>query len=148
MVRYLRYRRLLFSALCIVASIGQAVFWVRSYSSRTSAEVLVTPRHRFFVHSLDGAVVVHWEGRIFLGIELRPYHPESFYDDFPTQAGIRLAQDSRRFYAVSISYWLLTTVTLLASALPWLRWQFSHRTLLIAMTLSAAILSAAVVASR
>jgi hypothetical protein len=42
--------------------------------------------------------------------------------------------------AVSIPYWPIALTSAILATLPWLRWQFSLRTLLIAMTILAAVL--------
>jgi hypothetical protein len=115
------------------------VLWVRSYWGRTTREILVTPSHRYYIHSLGGTVAFNSEQRIFISVEVQLIYQESDFLHLTTNAGIRILRDDSNgtVYAVLISYWLLEATALCIAAAPWLRWRFSLRTLLIATTLVA-----------
>lgn len=138
----LRNLRIAWSVTWGVAALLLIVLWVRSYWGRSSAEVLVTPTHRYYVHSLYGTVAFEREMRIFLGIELHRLNQESDFQRLTTNAGLRIVRNDSdgNLLEVSISYWLLTAATVFVAAAPWLRWRFSLRTLLIATTFVAVVL--------
>jgi hypothetical protein len=52
------------------------------------------------------------------------------------------------FFYISVPLWLLFFVTAAIGAIPWLRWRFSLRTLLIATTLLAVALGLVIWAAR
>ena len=143
MLKSLRYLRIAFSAVCVVACVLLLVFWVRSYWGRKTVEFLVTSADRYYLHSLKGTVVLEKSPRYFIGFELQRMYEESDFDHLATNTGIRIWRDSRGgVYALSVSYWLLELVTILAAVAPWVRWRFGLRTLLIATTLIAEVLGA------
>jgi hypothetical protein len=113
--------------------------WIRSYFDSRSFEVLVTPTHRYYLHSLSGGVVLDWEERIFLGIELQRAGDPSYVTQLTTNAGVRIVRIEGTAYAVSVSYWLMTLATAFIAAVPWLRFRFGMRTLLIITTLVAVL---------
>jgi hypothetical protein len=108
-------------------------------------ELLATSTDRYYLHSLKGTVVLEKSPRYFIGAELQMMYEESDFDHLVTNTGIRVLRGSRGgVYALSVSYWLLELVSILAAIAPWVRWRFSLRTLLIATTLVAVVLGAIV----
>jgi hypothetical protein len=123
-------------------------FWIRSYFGRVTFEVLITPTQRYYLYSLSGSIVLDWEERIFLGIELQRAYDPSYFMQLTTNAGIRIVRFEGRAYAISVSYWLLTLPTAFIAAMPWLRFRFSLRTLLITTTAAALLLWLVISAAR
>lgn len=138
----LRHLRIAWSVAWGIATLLVISLWVRSHWGRSSSEILVTPTHRYYVHSLYGTVAFEREMRIFLGNELHRLNQESDFLRLTTNAGFKIAWNDSdgSMREVSVSYWLLTSATVFVAAIPWLRWRFSLRTLLIFTTLVAVAL--------
>ena len=138
-----RKLRITWSLVWGVLAVLLVVCWVRSYWGRTSSEILVTPTHRYYIHSVNGAVAFSRNVRVWAGAEFTPHNPDTFYSEMATQFGLKVVRDSvGTWYTLSISYWLLEVIAILVVALPWLRFRFSLRTLLIGTTLVAVGLGA------
>jgi hypothetical protein len=114
---------------------------VRSYRKSTSVEILVSPAYRFYLHSFHGTLALERWYRVFLGRELMPHYRGSDLLRLTANAGVSIQRSPTGTKdAVCFSYWLLSVSTIILAALPWLRWRFTLRTLLIAMTLVAVVL--------
>jgi hypothetical protein len=140
----LRKLRIVWSALWGVVIVLLIALWARSYSGRSSYEILVTPAHRYYIHSLRGTVAIEKLQRIFVGIELSRLREDNDLSYLTTTTGIRISSSNDEVYAMSISYWLLTLAATVVATFPWLPWRFSLRTLLVATTLIAALLGSIV----
>jgi hypothetical protein len=137
-----RNLRIAWSLIWAVVALLLLILWVRSYSARSTFEVLVTPTHRYNIHSLAGTVAFDWEEREFITIELRRYFDDLYFLHLKTNAGLKFqrSESDRAIYAISVSYWLLVIVTMCISAIPWLPLRFSLRTMLVGITLLAVAL--------
>ena len=56
--------------------------------------------------------------------------------------------NSPAFLAASFPHWLLVSLIAVVATLPWLRWRFSLRTLLVAITLVALVLGIIIATTR
>ena len=138
----LRHLRIAWSVTWGIAVLLLISLWVRSYWGRSSSEVLVTPTHKYYVHSLGGTVAFVREERTFITVEIHRIYAESDFLRLTTNAGLRIVRNDfdGSLAEVSISYWLLTAATVFVAAIPWLPWRFSLRALLIFTTLVAVAL--------
>ena len=139
MPRFLRYLRIVFSATCLIACVLLIVLWVRSYwwwddfTLNNGVESLGS----------KGGTVYLFQSEI-------PIHPSPSYGWWIHSSGeITKPQNAlhwqtpfRGVMGVSfpLPYWLPTVTFVMLAAVPWLRWRFSLRTLLIATTLVAVVL--------
>lgn len=149
----IRYLRIVFSALCGITCLLMIVLWVRSYlwcdsttRQRNAQQYRIVScrgRIRFgWVPDTNGYFVFpcEWESRQIVS-------PGDFLlrDDMLTVFGYQsgaapIRSLAARFPATfAVSYWQLATPFTIGFliAVPWLRWRFSLRTLLIATTLIA-----------
>jgi hypothetical protein len=76
-------------------------------------------------------------------IDIEPFEVEPF----SSRTGFYLEHDDRRSI-VQLPYWFLTLLFVAIASLPWLRWHFSLRTLLIATTLVAVLMGTVIWAVR
>jgi hypothetical protein len=145
----MKYRklRIAWSTACGILCLLLIALWVRSYFGRIGVEVFATHDHRYEIHSLDGKLLgIRWM-RIYLGYEWTAQRSEGTYFNLISRPrfGLGYISDGAELLAIVIPYWLpSSSLTVLAATLPWLRWCFSLRTLLVAATLVAVILSLAV----
>ena len=125
-----------------LAGVLVIVMWVRSYRAPTTVELIVTPRTRYYLHSVAGTIAVQRWHRTFAGREFMPIFNASSLPWLVTNAGIKIQRDSSRgIESLSISYWLVILGDVIVAFLPWLPFKrFSLRTLLIATTLVAVAL--------
>jgi hypothetical protein len=146
----LRRLRIAFSAVCGIVCLVLAVFWARSYSHEEHLQFqAVYPK--IFVHSVPGILCVGVTGDTSPGggFKLQAQSYARVEDQMQT---VRLiyakAVNARGFGAIRRApsfvflapYWFYVSLATIAAALPWLRWSFSLRTLLIATTLVAIVL--------
>jgi hypothetical protein len=139
----MRFRklRIAWSVIWTAVTLLLIGFWIHSYFDRVTFEVLVTPTHRYYLRSMAGCVVLDWEDRIFLGIELQRMYEEEYFRQLTTNAGVRVVRIQGTAYAICVSYWLLMFAAAFIAAMPWLSFnRFSLRTLLLATTLVAVVL--------
>ncbi|MCI0334660.1 MAG: hypothetical protein L0228_15700 [Planctomycetes bacterium] len=144
-----RKLRIAFSAACGIACLLLIALWVRSY---WCFDQTVGPI------STDGYLLCQsLRGKLLLEVVDDPNIVDLFIQEWswtsleldPDQATINLANDTgpSRF-RVTVSDWSLVIITFALLLVPWLRWRFSLRTLLIGMTVVAAVLAAFVWAAR
>jgi hypothetical protein len=149
----LRYLRIAFTAFCGLACVLLVMLWVRnryvydSLHGPISGETLLilTSRHDGLAIGLrfgemqfrDGN---SWQTNAFPTDLRRP-------DDYATAYGFS-GRNSSEFKAVHIPYWFLVPLSATLAAIPWIRWRFSLRTLLIAITLVAVVLGVIAWVSR
>ncbi len=122
--RVARFLRISFSAVCVVLCLLLIALWVRSYFY-VGMGGFVTTTNGYEMFSLNGKLFV-----------VQSYPVRSF-SHLTTNARFGIGHYS---YGYSVSYWLFTALVVLVAALPWLRWRFSLRTLLVATTLVAVVL--------
>jgi hypothetical protein len=142
----MRFRklRIAFSATCLIACVLLIVLSVRSYWWMDSTTVI---GHDFTL----------WGGQLFLD--------EGFHHMSPTFNDVEAQTTLRRFCTIDVltlapgevsrygtgwmvSLWELVGVTAVFVPIPWMRWRFSLRTLLITTTLVAVGLGLIVWAAR
>jgi len=149
--RVVRYMRITFSAACLLACVLMIGLWVRSYWWRDSAFGHVNSK---LIHAIS------MEGRIELSRMAKPNYPTRLYtgqvwhEDVevwkihqintlpsePTVIGFRLRRTVPLGIAVYLPRWFPVVLIASLAVLPWMRWRFSLRTLLLAATLVAVVL--------
>jgi hypothetical protein len=156
----MRFRklRIAWSALCIVAYLLLLLNWVQSCSGLTSTLFDWSLHRRVLVASLKGEIGIGYVNdsvnfaaspRAILGILEQPNHPytnanKTAYSrvtgrQVPFTPHFRWKASQYGWY-VSAPYWCLTLFAVALAAVPWIRWRFGLRTLLIATTLAAVVL--------
>lgn len=171
MYRILRYTRIAFSCTCAIACALLIVVWARSYWRFDQFARLGSNATYFGCTSAQGRVLLgssndpmlstvfgtRWIRREF---SLKNWDEATNIAFFPASVSKSDApaifswlQFNRNFYIqsgasyeITLPYWLLVVPFATLAAIPWMRWRFSLRTLLIATTVIAAILGAIVVA--
>jgi hypothetical protein len=142
MKRSLRYLRIAFSAACLIACVLLIALWVRS--------TWYLEEYWFSLPNNHGLGICCSRHCLHIAIQDRMVNPETYIvgyvrtaqkgllpaENWHTFLGFRAARDADIF-TISIPYWFLL---LTFAALPWLRWRFSVRALLIATTLAAVVL--------
>jgi len=154
----MRYRklRIAWTVFCGIACVLLLVLWVRSYlrldqvripitKSRSLELVLVQSGVSFVVrYNLTQPETWNWftiglkeyQSNIFASIKRRGhYNWEGHYIDWGSDSRQGLDEPY-----ILTPYWLLITCVAALAVLPWMRWRFSLRTLLIATTLVAVVL--------
>jgi hypothetical protein len=153
-----RKLRIAFSALCGATCVLLIALWMRCYSQEEHLQFqAVYPT--FFVHSVPGIFCVGVSGNTIPGVRFK-LEVQSYARSEDQM------QTVRRIYAKDVSawgfgaihraksfvifapHWFYLSLAAIAAALPWLRWRFSLRTLLIAITLVAVLLGTVVYAVR
>src|SRR4051812_45703137 len=129
-----RYLRITFFATCLIACVLLIVLWVRSYSVfdelRVSGKNLcIGSRHGEILLNAP-CIEITWPGI--------PTTFDAFGDVFNYDAYSPTADRDPR--GTGIHYCAPSLFFAVLAALPWLRWRFSLRTLLIATTLVAVVL--------
>jgi hypothetical protein len=147
MSRFLRYLRIAFSATCLIACVLLIALWVRSYWRADTPTTTKFGRVFEFI-SLSGNVVIRWAdipsewGSAPFTIPLTENDRDPFDEPPPDHyraLGFRFSSYPE-FRFLSIPYWFPILLCSILAALPWFRWRFSLRTLLIATTLVAVVL--------
>ena len=146
--------RLAVTALSFIACVLLVAMWARSYWWQDSVNIPGTNTKNLLVGSRQGRLII--SVRPFPLHELVTNHDviddpkQVFVDDFGNTARARWIQVLRWRNGITeliIPYWMVAIVAAALACLPWLRWKFSLRTLLIATTLVAAGLGAIVAAT-
>jgi hypothetical protein len=145
MRRFLRYLRIAFSATCLIACVLLIVLWVRSYwwcegYYQLPRGILVggsTARGAIVLHCID--VNINEDVDLTVG-----YNRISISDVGPSVVGepVLWFHLIRRpgLSAIVVPMWAPTVMFAGLAIAPWLRYRFSLRTLLMAMTLIAVAL--------
>src|SRR5262245_56025171 len=144
----MRFRKLRFawSVVWGVVAVLLIVLWVRSYSRYEEINAAVN-QIQFRCVSLKGFLIVNWTKA---SSAARSYR---FYVSAPASVPSIPEEERRPFrvvleVGVLMQIWIPTLAALVAVGIPWLRWRFSLRTLLIATTLVAVVLGVIVYAVR
>jgi hypothetical protein len=125
--------------LCLLG----AALWVRSYWQYDNARFALAPANDLLVSSYKGRVIfilesngIPWQSTVReLGINWLP--SDAFF--YKRASG---------FTSVIIPVWFAVLLFAGIGAIPWVRYRFSLRTLLVAMTLVAVVLGALVISMR
>jgi hypothetical protein len=166
MPRYIRKLRIAFSVTCGIACVLLVVLWVRSYWWLDYFHGNVGPTT---AHSTPGYLqsrnlfMATRQGRFFiasspvktkrLNITIRESLPNDEERAILLQENLGLELNDIQLpwltrNSVASPYWVPFILTATVAALPWIRWRFSLRTLLIATTLVAVVLGLIIYASR
>jgi hypothetical protein len=146
-----RYLRVAFSAMCGVLSLLLIVMWARSFYARdTTRGCIGGSRLHMYATSLKGEVSLsfdEWRGNPHPWIFDSLSNHENMIAVLPSVTGSPpLSWLGFRWHfktnlvAVIFPYWFVVLLPAAFAAIPWIPWHFSLRTLLIAMTLIAALL--------
>lgn len=149
MFRFLRYLRIAFSVVCGIACVLLVMLCVRSYhrdaKGQAKGERLThvdSQRRLYVVHSRLGAVhlsAASFDSGVGMGWNV----------DFAESRALGFGMLAKGFSTdLRIPYWFPITLATIATSLPWVRWRFSLRTLLIVTTLIAVVLGAVIYAMR
>ena len=150
----MRFRklRIAWSVGCGIACLLLIVLWVRSHGAEDRLTGNFAGSHWFRVYSSHGCLVYYVPGTP--GPPSMYAWQPNFGSEFWLEASdVRIASVPRvRLHReedwITLPYWFLVGLCAVVAAAPWLRWRFTLRTLLIAMTLVALVLGLAVYATR
>jgi hypothetical protein len=149
----MKYRklRIAFSITCGIASVLLVVLWVRSFW-HCDAVYRITPS------TIQTTIGSNWGSVYFSQLDITLLGPGAptprgwTYQLFqPSSPGtIRLAfwENRAGIIQAGVSHWLMITPAAVLAAAPWIRWRFSLRTLLISITLVAALFGLIVWAAK
>ena len=152
----MRFRklRIAWSVVCGIACVLLIVLWVRSYWWGYSLRVPTTQTRALIVDSMEGNLsfvtlpsdLINPNADNFNSFRVEVSNQQRDNARYPIQ--VRESRGAKRSMGLSsgvlISDWFLAIVLASLAAIPWLRWRFSLRTLLIATTLVAVVLGLAV----
>jgi hypothetical protein len=140
MRRFLRYLRIAFSIACLVACVLLIVLWVRSHQR---IDYLFLAGHKILAVRGEIQIDRTWStwavptGRWYTG-------PGDSIETLWKTREVQVRPDT----GLSLPFWWPTISLLALSVVPWIRWRFSLRTLLIATTLVAMVLGLIVAVLR
>jgi hypothetical protein len=139
--------RIAWSVGCGIACVLLVVLWVRSYWHMDVFVFGGAPPHGITISSLNGGVTLLYslfrDGDV---IELRLWawsQPVSIVQTLPGFDEACARFHVRQFlggFEVVLPHWFVVGIVATFTSVPWLRWRFSLRTLLIATTLIAVVL--------
>jgi hypothetical protein len=150
----MKYRRLriAFSVVCGILCLLLIVLWVRSHGAEDRLTGNFAGSHWFRVYSSHGCLVYYVPGTP--GPPSMYAWQPNFGSEFWLEASDgRIASVPRvRLHReedwVTLPYWFLVGLCAVVAATPWLRWRFSVRTLLIAITILALALGNLIATTR
>ncbi len=143
-----RKLRIAWSVVWGLAALLLIVLWVRSYSWREYLVGNFSPYVPLLSFSSDAGQLKYSDIRrndinaTDFAIISRPADDSMevsgvFDSQLTAGFGVRIAQDSR---AIAVPHWFAVVICIALAVVPWIRWRFSLRTLLIATTLVAVVL--------
>ena len=151
-----RYLRITWTVFCGIACVLMIALWVRSYSSSGDIRlsfgheikfVVVSERGRLSVSRVAGETtqdeVESFARRVVKLVNVQPVDRNG--KRLPIPPGLRLSSNDA---TMSAPHRATLPVMLAFATLPWIRWRFTLRTLLIATTLVALVLGLVVWAAR
>jgi hypothetical protein len=144
----LSYLRILLSVSCGITCVLLIGFWVRSYSSWEQLHGPVPGLGGIVINSVEG--LMSFGAGSFVGVDSwsiqnvpasEPGRRLLFRDalGYDPWSGFGIATSMNRFVAFA-PHWFLVLMSAIAAASPWIRWRFSLRTLLVAITFLAVLL--------
>jgi hypothetical protein len=148
MAKFLRYLRIAFSALCLIACALLCVLWVRSYTTRDRWTSGIG------IHCITGSTVngrlrfsaLHWDNTA-PSLVIHSSEPVTINSTRETLWAFHFRRFSSHNY-LSVPIWFAILFSAALSITPWLYWRYSLRTLLIVTTLIAVVLGVVVYAVR
>ena len=149
--KVIRRLRIAMSAVCGILCVLLIVFWVRSYHKKDDCRGMVGKTLLNIQSSRGELGIARW---IAWQSNPIPWHMSSESVDESTErlwqpmidrmplsmAGIRRQRFTPDMTLLAIQFRLLVLLSSTLAAVPWLRWKYSLRTLLIALTLIALVL--------
>jgi hypothetical protein len=152
-----RKLRIAWSVMCGMLCVLLIALWVRSYSWTDAIQYNPVERYVTGLTSRQGVVFGGWFR--FTDMEdveelfrssrwnfvCRPSEP---LPPKYSRWGVGLEESGHFAPYITTPHWFVVALLAASTAIPWLRWRFSLRTLLIAMTLVAVVLGLVVWASR
>jgi hypothetical protein len=146
----MRFRklRIAFSSICAIACVPLCVLWVRSYWQVEMIGVPLTSKYYFGAASQPGCIgfTIHPLGQLSRSQikRFQSYPTESWLETvrqerLPNISRVWGTFDFQRYSYIAPDWFVLIVIATFAT-LPWLRWRFSLRTLLIAVTAIAVVL--------
>jgi hypothetical protein len=162
----LKYLRIAVTALSVTVCVVLTVLWVRSYGHFDwLGGLILTPRGKEFqvnygclIESANGAVVVVYAGNLRASLMLVATSAGSSPalsslrvtgdEDESASNGFRAKIYPTGMWRASSPHWFLALITGTAAAVPWIKWRFSLRTLLVAMALVAIVLGMVIYLAR
>jgi hypothetical protein len=145
----LKYLGIAVTALSLTACVLLAALWVRSYWRENTLQGVIG-NERLQLSQGPGVVVV----LIFPNVQSRnfPRRSWTFEDhhvetDLPHWTPWMLQRMKPKGIFIAAPHWFLALLSATLGAVPWLKWQFSLRTLLIATTLVAVALGLVVMSN-
>jgi hypothetical protein len=154
MSNMLRKLRTSFSAICAVACLLLIALWIRSFWQVDTISGPALPKLKCGMISSQGRIIIVWSSQSpfpskweLVTQEVKEGRP--FFRQFENMFGFAVVSLSSE-QEIILPHWFLVAITATCAVAPWLKWsrQFSLRTLLIGMTLVAAVLGAIVYAIR
>src|SRR4051812_33900404 len=141
-----RKLRIAFSVTCGITCVLLIVLWVRSYTAADFCEGSIWS-HWFKVESFGGQFVAKHASSEDVDWSIHSYPMEEIVSEtFMAERG--LPRFELGLGLLLLPYWFLVATTAAFATVPWIRWRFSLRSLLIAMTLVAVVLGLIVWAAK
>ena len=140
-----RKLRIVWSAVCGIICLLLIVFWVRSLSAEDRLTGYLSASQKFRIYSSRGCIVFYGPNT--------PGQPNNDSWQFDFGAEFWLDKSDARIAAVphfryhpeemwvTLPHWFLLALCAALSTASWMRWRFSLRTLLTAMTIIALVLA-------
>ena len=141
MIRYGRYLRISWTAICGLLCVALVVLWARSYSDGNAlpapAGITCLSTHGTFLlmsQSIDSEYTrtqrPNATGEVVKPAQIMPMEPKH---------AVYIQRWSSTFWIVQLPTWLLLTLTTAAAIVPWTIRRFTLRTLLLMTTLVAVV---------
>jgi hypothetical protein len=149
-----RKLRIVFSAACGVVCLFLIALWVRT---KYAIDMICGPLSQpagFGVMSRHGGIGLFLTEKNYAWGYYKYPADEVSRSEYEVQIGYKTALGFVQYvknpgvFRIRVPYWSLVSLLAVLAAIPWLRWRFSLRTLLIITTLAAALLGAIVYAVR
>jgi hypothetical protein len=151
--RLLRFLRIAVTAFSLTACLLLTMLWVRSYHFMDAIAVRDSPTRMLIFNSFPGYIEVTWNSNLSsppgpwvkTSIRLTDMNRQLLLPPTIVRFGCWLEPQT---CSIRFPHWFFVLLFAALAALPWIKWRFSLRTLLIATTLVAVGLAAIVYASR
>jgi hypothetical protein len=156
--KIVRSLRIAFSATCGIAVVLICLLWVRSYWWLDEATGPVSKTDRLMLGSLTGWLQFRLEDRSGESYQkarwiINRKSVDSLYANISaTNPSFRPIRESARFGfrrdTFFMPYWFPVILAAAFTALPWMRWRYSLKTLMIGTTLFAVLLGTVIAITR
>ncbi len=150
----LRKLRIAFSAVCGIVCLLLVALWLRSYRWQDVCGFQLPHSQRLSAMSMRGQLSFRKQVSSVDGLfRIRSYQIDRIFRNLARVSGESvetlnsMPRDNRLSFLV-VPHWFHALAAALIAPVPWIKWRFSLRTLLIATTLAALVLGAIVYAVR